>query len=195
MVSRRLGVRVLVVVAIVVLGIYGGQMRRRRAYCLAMAEEHRGRAIMPAGRSFSGPARTAKEEEREKNPHAGLRAEHSLTQAHLRKLREMDPHAAWHLNLGDGYLRPPAAPGRRCRRSLATSPPLPARVRLDDYEVEVWTNRVSASREPRDPSRWLLRRDSGLTVGEAIAAWGFPIGLWEPRTESGWWMAEVGERS
>src|SRR4051794_27292436 len=40
-----------------------------------------------------------------------VRAEHSLTEEHLRKLRETDPHAAWHFNLGDGYLRPTAGPG------------------------------------------------------------------------------------
>jgi hypothetical protein len=96
----------MVVVAVVALGAWGEQMRRRRAYCLVMAEEHRGRIIMPSGRSFVGPARTQDEEElRKTNPHSGLRGEHSLTEQDLEKLRKTDPHAVWHLNVRDAYLR------------------------------------------------------------------------------------------
>jgi hypothetical protein len=119
----KFGVRALMVlVAVVALGTWGEQMRRRRAYCLVMAEEHRGRIIMPSGRSFAGPARTEDEELRNRNPHAGLRGEHSLTEEDLEKLRKTDPHVAWHLSVRDADLRCASRPWE----ALPTEPTEPS---------------------------------------------------------------------
>jgi hypothetical protein len=69
-------------VAIIAVGIWGERMRQRRAYCLRMSLEHRGKLYMA---SFHMQHRllTAKEEE---------------------TLRRTYPHAAWHLNVSDTYL-------------------------------------------------------------------------------------------
>ena len=70
-------------VAIVALGIWGEQMRRRRAYCLRKSLEHRGKLMM-ISMHFSHPLMSEKDEER---------------------LRRTYPHAAWHLGVSDTYLR------------------------------------------------------------------------------------------
>jgi hypothetical protein len=83
-VRPKLRVRsVMVLVAVVALGVWGEQMMRRRAYCLRKSLEHRSKLMMVSFH-FSTPLHTAEEEE---------------------KLRRTYPHAAWHLEVSDAYLR------------------------------------------------------------------------------------------
>lgn len=70
-------------VAIVALGIWGEQMRRRRAECLQKSRDHRGKLLMTS-LHFSHPLMSEKDEE---------------------NLRRTYPHAAWHLRVSDTYLR------------------------------------------------------------------------------------------
>jgi hypothetical protein len=75
-------------VAIVAFGIWGEQMRRRRAYCLQKSREHRGKLMM-ISLHWSHPLMSQEQEE---------------------KLRKTYPHAAWHLGVSDTYLRHAAHP-------------------------------------------------------------------------------------
>ena len=89
MVRPKLQVRaVMALVAIVAFGIWGEQMRRRRAYCLRMSREHRGKLLM-FSYHFSHPLMSADAEE---------------------KLRKTYSHAAWHLSVSDTYLRHASRP-------------------------------------------------------------------------------------
>src|SRR4051812_20166868 len=104
----------MVVVAVVALGIWGEAMRRRRAYCLEMAEKHRRQLSLPSFRiapsgspdRFSLVRLTAQKQEelRKTNPHAGGWVQGFTAEA-LETLRRTDRHAAWHLNVRDAYLR------------------------------------------------------------------------------------------
>jgi hypothetical protein len=75
----------LILVAAVALGIGAEQMRRRRAYCLKMADWHRSRLYMTSFH-FAVPRS-------------------SLTPEKEAELRRTYPHAAWHLNVSDAYRR------------------------------------------------------------------------------------------
>lgn len=82
MVRPRFRVRgLMILVAAIALGIWGEQMRRRRAYCLRKAAEHRSRLFMFSFHFQTPPVSPELEEE----------------------LRRTYPHAAWHLNLSDAY--------------------------------------------------------------------------------------------
>ena len=84
MVRPKLRVRTLMVlVAVIALGVWGEQMRRRRAYCLRKSLEHRTKLLMT---SFHFSQRLLSPEDEE-------------------KLRRTYPHAAWHLEVSDAYLR------------------------------------------------------------------------------------------
>lgn len=84
MVRPKLRVRVLMaLVAVVAFGIWGEQMRRRRAYCLQKSLEHRTKLIMVSFHMSHAPMSTEAEE----------------------RLRKTYPHAAWHLAVSDAYLR------------------------------------------------------------------------------------------
>jgi hypothetical protein len=84
MISPKMRVRAMMAfVAIIALGIWGEQMRRRRAYCLKKSLEHRSKLLMISSH-FSHPLMSAADEE---------------------KLRRTYPHAAWHLEVSDAYLR------------------------------------------------------------------------------------------
>src|SRR5262245_55668830 len=85
MLRKRFSLKSLMaLVAIIALGIWGEQMRRRRAYCLEMADKHRDRLYMNSFH-FSIPRSTLTAEKEE-------------------ELRRTYPHAAWHLNVSDPYL-------------------------------------------------------------------------------------------
>jgi hypothetical protein len=89
MVRPKIRVRtVMVLIVIIALGLWGEQMRRRRAYCLRMSREHRGKLLMTS-LHFLHPLMSAKDEER---------------------LRKTYPHAAWHLSVSDTYLRHASRP-------------------------------------------------------------------------------------
>jgi hypothetical protein len=83
-------------IAIVAFGIWGEQMRRRRAYCLRKSFEHRTKLLM-ISLHFPHPLMSAKKEE---------------------ELRKTYPHAAWHLSVSDTYLR-------HARRPWLPMPPEP----------------------------------------------------------------------
>jgi hypothetical protein len=73
----------MVLVMIVALGLWGEQMRRRRAYCLRKSLEHRSKLYMWSFHASNRLLPPEKEEE----------------------LRKTYPHAAWHLEVSDAYLR------------------------------------------------------------------------------------------
>jgi hypothetical protein len=84
MIKPKIRIRALMaIIAIVALGIWGEQMRRRRDYCLKKSLEHRTKLLMMS-LHFQHPLMSAAEEE---------------------KLRRTYPHAAWHLEVSDAYLR------------------------------------------------------------------------------------------
>src|SRR5271165_3003686 len=84
MIRPKVRIRALMaLVAIIALGLWGEQMRRRRAYCLKKSLEHRSKLIMISFH-FQHPLLSAAEEA---------------------KLRRTYPHAAWHLEVSDAYLR------------------------------------------------------------------------------------------
>jgi hypothetical protein len=70
-------------VAVFALGIWGEQMRQRRAYCLRKSREHRTKLLMTSFHMQHAPMATEAEKE----------------------LRKTYPHAAWHLTVSDAYLR------------------------------------------------------------------------------------------
>lgn len=74
---------VMALVAIIALGLWGEQMRRRRAYCLQKSLEHRTRLLMVSVHMSHRPLPPEAEE----------------------RLRRTYPHAAWHLEISDAYLR------------------------------------------------------------------------------------------
>jgi hypothetical protein len=85
MARPRVRVRgLMILVAAVALLIGGEQMRRRRVYCLKMADQHRSQLYMISGFHFSIPRS-------------------SLTAEKEEELRRTYPHAAWHLDLSDAY--------------------------------------------------------------------------------------------
>jgi hypothetical protein len=73
----------MILVAAIPLGIWGEQMRRRRAYCLNMAGKHRNQLLMTSFH-FSHPRLTTEQEE---------------------ELRKTYPHTARYLNLSDACRR------------------------------------------------------------------------------------------
>lgn len=86
MLRPKVRVRALMVlIAVIALGIWGEQMRRRRAYCLAKSRVHRSKLFKISGFHiyFSSPLPTPEREE---------------------EWRRTYPHAAWHLKLSDAYL-------------------------------------------------------------------------------------------
>jgi hypothetical protein len=84
MLKTRFSIKTLMaLVAVIALGIWGEQMRQRRAYCLRKSLEHRSKLLMASFHMAHRPL-SAKAEER---------------------LRMTYPHAAWHLNASDTYLR------------------------------------------------------------------------------------------
>jgi hypothetical protein len=90
----------MILVAAIALGIWGEQMRRRRAYCLTMADKHRGLLYMISFH-MSHPRLTIRQEE---------------------ELRRTYPHAAWHLNASDAYRRCASRP----REPVPPEPPGPS---------------------------------------------------------------------
>lgn len=85
MVRPKVRIRsLMVLVAVIGLGIWGEQMRRRRAYCLRKAAEHRSQLISVSGFHFASAPYSPEAEE---------------------ELRRTYPHAAWHLELSDAYRR------------------------------------------------------------------------------------------
>ncbi len=100
MVRPRIRVRaVMALVLVVALGLWGEQMRRRRAYCLRRSLEHRSSLYMV---SLHMPHRPLPPEAEE-------------------KLRRTYPHAAWHLQMSDAYLRCASRPWQ----SVPPEPPEP----------------------------------------------------------------------
>ena len=84
MIRPKVRIRALMaLIAIIAFGIWGEQMRRRRAYCLKKSLEHRSKLLMVSFH-FQHPLLSAQQEE---------------------KLRRTYPHAAWHLEVSDAYLR------------------------------------------------------------------------------------------
>jgi hypothetical protein len=84
MVRPRFRLRgLMILVAAIGVGMWGEQMRRRRAYCLRKADEHRSKLLMMSFH-FSTPRFSPEEEER---------------------LRRTYPHAAWHLKVSDAFRR------------------------------------------------------------------------------------------
>lgn len=122
MVRPRLRVRsLMVLVAIVALGVWGEQMMRRRAYCLEMAEKHRSQVFrrvfrLASSRSTNLVTATRLTSEAEKpwdtlpHPRGAFHVKQSSTAEGVERLRKGDPHAAWHLNLRDVYLRSASRP-------------------------------------------------------------------------------------
>jgi hypothetical protein len=77
-------------VALVALGMWGEQMRRRRAYCLRKSLEHRSKLLI-----------------------VSFHCSHRLFSAEVEeRLRRTYPHAAWHLEVSDAYLRCASQPWR-----------------------------------------------------------------------------------
>ncbi len=87
-------------VAVIALGIWGEQMRRRRAYCLRKSLEHRSKLFMTSFHFSHRPLPREAEE----------------------RWRRTYPHAAWHLAVSDAYLRCAGRPWQ----SVPPEPPEPS---------------------------------------------------------------------